>query len=226
MVERHIILKGLKKPYRIPSYLYKKIKGLRDQSRGRISFSHTQVVSWSRPEFCALLYEQVKLLQTALASCSATRSLEIGCGYGRLTPWIRDYSKDHYAIEPEPKLLNDARKLYPAVKFYEATVQNLPFPNNYFDLIVSWIVLQHIPPKEFPKAVEEIKRVARPTATILIAELTEGKEGKRWWPRSVQEYEKIFKPWKILWSTKRSKIPLSKNSEKLMLFKNERQDII
>jgi SAM-dependent methyltransferase len=221
MVKRYMILKGLKKPYRIPSYLYSKIRNLRDQSRGRISFSHTQVVSWPRPEFCALLYEQVNLLQTALANCSATRSLEIGCGYGRLTPWIRDYSKDHYAIEPEPKLLDDARKLYPAVKFYEATVQNLPFHNNYFDLIVSWIILQHIPPKEFPKAVEEIKRVAHPTATILIAELTEGEKGNRWWPRSVHEYEEIFKPWKLVCNTKRRIMGLSKNSEELMVFKTE-----
>ena len=150
---RDLVLKGIKRPYRIPSYLRYKIRCISNlYIRKRVPFAYEQVVGgWGingagLPHFSARLYREVKLLERAIGSYCAERSLEIGCGYGRLTPWIAEHSKQHYAIEPESALLNDAKKLYPNVHFYQAKAQKLPFPSSYFDLSVSWTVLQHIPP--------------------------------------------------------------------------------
>jgi len=93
--------------------------------------------------------------------------------------------------------------LNPNVFFYKAKVQNLPFPDNYFDLCVSWTVIMHIPPEELPKAIKEIKRVLKPTAIIVLAEETEGKGSMRYWPRPLTTWENLLSPWKLVWKTER-----------------------
>lgn len=169
--------------------------------KGTIGFGIKNVAGFgiSSPqisEYTMNLYREVSLLKKAIDGMSFKRSLEIGCGYGRVTPWITGYSKEHHAVEPEPSLLKLAAKSYLNVKFHKATAQELPFPDNYFDLIVSFSVLHHIPPQEFYKAVQEIKRVACPTATIFLHERVKGKEGykQRSW---IHKYENAFSPWKL-----------------------------
>ena len=144
----------------------------------RIPFEHRNVAEdWNTKEaniahYASRIYMEVALLRRALADLHVEKSLEIGCGYGRLTPWIADYSEQHYAIEPEKMLLKDAEILNSGVVFRNAMVQKLPFQDDFFDLVVTWTVLMHVPPKEFARAVEEIKRVAKSSATILLTEST------------------------------------------------------
>lgn len=145
---------GFKKPHRIPGYLWNRYV------RRRVSFTHEAVAGPLRlPEFSARLYIETKLLNEAIGRFRSRRSLEIGCGYGRLTPWIAEHSDEHFPVEPESDLLNDARRLYPNFHFFQAKAQELPFSDCYFDLCVCWTVLIHIPPMELSKAVGEIKRV-------------------------------------------------------------------
>jgi len=207
---KDLIIKGIKRPHRIPSYVRRRIKYILYINIGkRVPFAYENVASgWGikgagLPHFSARLYREVKVLNEAIGSYHAKRSLEIGCGYGRLTPWIADHSAQHYAIEPESVLLNDARKLHPNVYFYRAKAQELPFPNCYFDLCVSWTVLMHIPPKELTKAVIEIKRVCAPEAIIILAE---GVGERRWsssWEHTLEEWMDLFLPRKLTWSTER-----------------------
>ncbi|MFX0138259.1 MAG: class I SAM-dependent methyltransferase [Candidatus Hodarchaeota archaeon] len=158
------------------------------------------------PYFSARLYREVKLLKEAIGTYHAKKSIEIGCGYGRLTPWIAEHSDQHYAIEPEYALLNAAKKLYPKVNFFQTKAQKLPFPDSYFDLCVSWTVLQHIPPKELIKAVSEIKRICKPNAIIILTEAVRKKkrvDRLGYWEYTLQEWVKLFSPWKITFSTLR-----------------------
>jgi len=207
---KNLIIKGIKKPHRVPSYLKKKIGYAYSIHIGkRVPFAYEDVVgAWGvkgagLPHFSARLYREVKLLNEAIASYHAKRSLEIGCGYGRLTPWIAEHSQQHYAIEPESVLLNDAKKLYPDIHFYQARVQKMPFPDSYFDLCVSWTVLQHILPKELTKTVTEIKRVCTREAIIILAEALGEKGGKRAWEHTLEGWEDLFSPWRLTWSTER-----------------------
>ena len=212
MGKKQLLLKALSKPYHIPNYLWWRL-GLQGSFnknvRKRVPFSYKGVVSgWGidnagLPHFSSRLYREVKLLQQALIGYTANRSLEIGCGYGRLTPWIMDYSKEHFAVEPEEKLLNDAKVLNPKVQFYHARAQKLPFPDEYFDLVVTWTVIQHMPPQEQVKAIREINRVAKKSAVLLITEGTGTLENEVVWFHTIEDWIELFKPWKLVWKTKR-----------------------
>ena len=169
----------------------------------RVPFSHQHVATtWNTADagiahYASRLYREAMLLEKALDGLKVERSLEVGCGYGRLTPWIKEHSEQHFAVEPEEKLLKDARTLNPQVKFYTAKAQKLPFKENIFDLIVTWTVLQHIPPHELSKAINELKRVAKKQAVFIITEGTSAYKGETEWFYPIEEWEKMFYPWKL-----------------------------
>jgi SAM-dependent methyltransferase len=211
MGKKELLIAALRKPYQIPRYLWGR-HGLRiynNNIRRRVPFRYDMVVDgWGEkgaglPQFSNRLFHEVKLLEKALKDVRADKSLEIGCGYGRLTPWIMQYSKEHYAIEPEEELFNAAKYLNPEAHFYKAKAQTLPFPDETFDLIVSWTVLQHIPPREQIKAINEITRVAKQSATLVLAEGVGNCQAETVWLHTVEEWQDLFKPWSLIWQTDR-----------------------
>jgi SAM-dependent methyltransferase len=219
---------AIKKPSRIPKYLFWR-SGLESKFnknvRKRVPFSHESVVSDCSPEvsylpaFSSRLYKEARLLQQAIGNYKADKSLEIGCGYGRLTPWIMEYSMEHHAVEPEKSLFNDAKRQNPKALFYNIKVQRLPFPESFFDLCVSWTVIQHMPPKEQIKAIEEIKRVIKKTAVLIVAEETGTYEGDTVWARPMENWVELFKPWELVWQTDRILEETARNPQgKVMRF--------
>ena len=196
--------------------------------RGRVPFSINRVVSGfgikgaGLPHFSSRLYKEVNLLNEAICDYRANRSLEIGCGYGRLTPWIAEHSDIHYSIEPENILIEYARKLYPNVIFNKAKVQELPFPDNYFDLCISWTVLQHIPTKkELIKAINEIKRVCTNKSIIIIAEGVGSVKRITYNEYTLEEWIALFKPYELVWSKERKiENALKGNEGVVMKFKH------
>ena len=204
---KELLVKGIKKPQRIPLYVQNRMQYINTvYIRKRVPFTHNEVVDgWGEtggglPQYSARLYKEVKLFNETLGGYHARKSLEIGCGYGRLSPWISEHSDQHYAVEPESALINDARKLHPNIHFYQAKAQKLPFPQSHFDLCVTWTVLQHIPPNELGKAVAEMKRVCEPNAVMVLSEAIGEKDEKKYmrtWSHTLEEWQNLLSPWKL-----------------------------
>jgi SAM-dependent methyltransferase len=151
----------------------------------------------SRPEFSARIYYEGDRLRDVLGDARYDRSLEVGCGYGRMTGWIADYAAENVAIEPNEDALADAKRLFPDVEFRSTLASDLDAPDDSFDLVVAWTVFTHVPPDALKASAHELKRVARPDATILLTEHTEGDRGRVAWPRSKAEYESVFDPYEV-----------------------------
>jgi len=204
------VIEALKNPRKVILHIAHRLKvAFALRVEGRVPFSYGEVASiWGvrgshLPHFASRLYREVKLLNMALGDQHVERSLEIGCGYGRLTPWIAEHSNQHCAIEPEERLLCDAEKLNPDVRFHKALAQKLPYPDKYFDLCVAWTVLQHIPPSEIGKAVGEIKRVCKPAAIIILTEGVGRLRNDHYWERTLEEWVALMRPWELVWYVER-----------------------
>ena len=169
---------------------------------GRVTFKIEQVVgdgaSNSLPIFSSRLYHEVKSIRDFLGHLHVKRALELGCGYGRLTPWISEFADEMFMVEPEHKLAEEAIRLYPSFIYAFVTVDEMTFPDKYFGLIVSWTVLQHISPTKIEASINEIKRVAEDDATILLAEHTRPTSSPTTWGRSIEEYTTLFAPFKLV----------------------------
>lgn len=125
---------------------------------------------------CRHYYEitQLRRCLGLLAAQGVTpgRSLEVGCGFGRLSPYIAEHFEQHTAVDINAAALAEAGQFYPQVSFSQASATELPFADHSFDTVITWTVLQHIPNSLVDKALSEIKRVAKPNSLIILCEAT------------------------------------------------------
>lgn len=139
----------------------------------------------SIPALMARNFYEVKYLRDILGKLpphgtKPSKSLEVGCGYGRLSPVIAEFFDQHYAVDINKSTLDIARAFYPndnfsttnSINFVEASATELPFGSLTFDCIITWTVLQHIPPGLIDSAIAEINRVATENAFIILCEAT------------------------------------------------------
>ena len=129
-------------------------------------------------------YYEVTQLRSCLGwiaehGVNAGRSLEIGCGFGRLSPYIAEHFEQHTAVDINAWALSEARQFYPHISFSEASATELPFPDHSFDTVITWTVLQHIPNSLVGKALGEIKRVANPSRSSSSARQRSTQENRR-----------------------------------------------
>ena len=72
--------------------------------------------------------------------------LEVGCGNGRLTLRLAKLGAAIRAIDPDPKLIREARKNLPEkfaerVRYQVGKAEKLKYPNDTFELVVfSWVL--------------------------------------------------------------------------------------
>lgn len=109
------------------------------------------------------------------------RCLDIGCGAARLTVEMAritdlemiglDSSRPMLTVAHQKVRENDLNR---QVKLVEAAVENMPFPNNHFDLIVSRGAIGFFSDKV--QAFREIYRVLRPKGRTYIG----GGDGRGW----------------------------------------------
>jgi len=92
--------------------------------------------------------------------------LEIGCGEGRgiahLLPAVSSYS----AIDKIEGAVERLRQQYPLGKFVSGHLPPLPYPDQSFDAVVTFQVIEHI--QDDVLFLQEIHRVLRPAGVALI----------------------------------------------------------
>lgn len=94
--------------------------------------------------------------------------LEIGCGSGIDSAEFAKYGADIYATDMTDKAVNHTKNLFKRLNMNEELISrikkvnatNLPFEDNFFDLVYVYGVLHHIPIVE--RALDEIYRVLKP----------------------------------------------------------------
>ncbi|MAF50713.1 MAG: hypothetical protein CMH64_01350 [Nanoarchaeota archaeon] len=99
--------------------------------------------------------KKIKLIKKFLKPKPTNKLLDIGCGTGLTTiPW----KCKRYGIDPAKKLLAKA-KSKDKVIYKEAKAENIPFKDNFFDIVISITAIQNF--SNIEKALKEIKRVGK-----------------------------------------------------------------
>jgi len=112
--------------------------------------------------------------------------LDVGCGTGyfaRLLARVVGPDGLVVGIDPSPKMIAyAARKAGRAsnCQFRVGTAESLDLPAEHFDVVVSSLVMHHLPDDLRVPALREMWRVLRPGGTLLVAEAQMPRHGFGW----------------------------------------------
>jgi SAM-dependent methyltransferase len=85
------------------------------------------------------------------------RVLELGCGNGITLKYLQEFGVEGDGVEISDYIIQ--KKLISRI--HKASLHQLPFPDNTFDVVFSCRVLEHIPDKIFKQSLIEISRVCQ-----------------------------------------------------------------
>jgi ubiquinone/menaquinone biosynthesis C-methylase UbiE len=96
------------------------------------------------------------------------RIIDIGAGFGRLTPTYGSCFKECVLVDPSRKMLQKAKKKIRRknVRFIRAKAEKLPFKARFFDAALMVRTLHHL--KNPSRAIQEITRVLKPNGYLIL----------------------------------------------------------
>lgn len=107
--------------------------------------------------------------------------LDVGCGTGSLTIAAKQKQGQEgqvVGIDPSSNMVNLARekaeKRGIQIDFQVGVIEKLDFPGDQFDLVMSSLMMHHLPDELKLAGLEEVQRVLKPGGQLLIIELDPG----------------------------------------------------
>lgn len=119
-------------------------------------------------KFCSFMYEGV---MQKIKTQPFKSLLDVGCGTGAMLSMVTSENDDIQAcgIDLSEKMIEKSAELLgQRVQLIVGDSDNLPWNENYFDLVVCNASFHHFP--EPLKVLKEIKRVLKPNGRVIIAE--------------------------------------------------------
>jgi ubiquinone/menaquinone biosynthesis C-methylase UbiE len=105
--------------------------------------------------------------------------LDVGCGTGSLAIAVARHVGSSglvCGIDASPEMIArataKARKANVKVNFTHALAETLPFPDRHFDVVLSTVMLHHLPRKARQQCVTEMRRVLKPEGRVLAVDFS------------------------------------------------------
>jgi len=106
--------------------------------------------SFNEHEIVLIGNDYFDLVKSDILNPESTVALDVGCGSGRWDKFLSERVKFIEAIDPSKSAFIAANYLkeHKNIRVSQASVDNIPFPDNTFDFVFSLGVLHHLPDTE------------------------------------------------------------------------------
>ena len=104
--------------------------------------------------------------------------LAVGCGTGNLTMAAKvraGTDGEVYGIDAAPEMIQKAEQKAAEkqfdIRYQVGLIEDIPFPDNKFDVVVSSLMLHHLPKDLKRQGIAEISRVLKPGGRFVVVDL-------------------------------------------------------
>jgi demethylmenaquinone methyltransferase/2-methoxy-6-polyprenyl-1,4-benzoquinol methylase len=97
-----------------------------------------------------------------LTISSESKVLDLCCGSGQATQYLVQYSQDVTGLDISPVSLERAKRNVPQAQYVEALAEEIPFPDNAFDLVHTSVAMHEMKPQVLRQILKEVYRVLKP----------------------------------------------------------------
>ncbi|NHC15727.1 class I SAM-dependent methyltransferase [Motilibacter deserti] len=111
--------------------------------------------------------DDLRLLDDHLARLTGP-VLDLGCGPGHLSGYLRRAGVDVTGIDLVPEFLAHARQAHPSVRFELGSLTELDRPDASVAGVLAWFSLIHLEPGELDASLAGIRRVLAPESPFVV----------------------------------------------------------
>jgi SAM-dependent methyltransferase len=104
-----------------------------------------------------------------MTSAVGTEVVDVGCGTGRLLPYLASRGLSPRGVDLSPGMIETARRENPGFDYGVADVRDLPFDDASLAGAVCWFSLIYLAPESRKRAFGELARVVRPGGCLITA---------------------------------------------------------
>ncbi len=105
-----------------------------------------------------------------LTISSESQVLDLCCGSGQSTKFLVQYSQDVTGLDISPVSLERAKRNVPQAKYVEALAEDIPFPDNHFDLVHTSVAMHEMTPSQLRQILKEVYRVLKPGGVFALVD--------------------------------------------------------
>lgn len=114
------------------------------------------------------------ILREAAGGRMWRRAAEFGCGFGRMTQLLCEFSTEVHGFEREPSFVETGRRLVEKVHFHQLNdLGSIPLESGSLDCSLSFVFLQHLTDRKAEQVLGELRRLTVPGGVVLLCEETD-----------------------------------------------------
>jgi ubiquinone/menaquinone biosynthesis C-methylase UbiE len=129
------------------------------------------------PEYARRIFDELRhkpldreLLDRFLAEAKGQGQVcDFGCGPGHVARYLSDAGAQAFGLDLSPGMLEQARRLNPALRFCEGNMLALPFADRSLAGITAFYAIVNLPQDVLPQVFAEMHRVLQPVGLLLLA---------------------------------------------------------
>lgn len=171
----------------------------KDYFENGVATKKSNYVDYSWARLGSYFQETAKHIVDKFAPSS---SLDVGCAKGFIVEALSELGIVAYGIDPSEYALENA---HPGTKDFLSlgTAQAIIYPDNNFDVVTCFDVLEHVPGEDIPTALQEMFRVSKQWVIIRVVtkQLPDDVDSshatihdKDWWIERIKEAGGIVEP--------------------------------